>query len=572
MEKGNSGKPSWKPFLAPHSKLVMKSKSPEMKITIGVVMIMGIAAVVMSSYYLPFDDLNSLLLCRKDYHCNEQLQKLHMEQHKQGQNHMRHIFAADDDYQQAEDHLQRNSTSELSEQLDQEQQVVSEPHILREWEMPAVTETREWEDDQGYGIPTRFVPMGTASFLWIHFSAYRGSSNSFAVVGLGPKPLHVYGDPGFECYWEPEDAKSMKIVGNVTVFLPDWGFGRQYTTVVLNCTFESDVGVNGTGGQLEVVATHGSLDTTGLQDVRYVALTEQPGEYYNDSIFHAPFKYEYLYCGSPWFGVLSPQRIREWLSYTMMVLGPLSHFILYDAGGIEDEHRRILNPWIKMGRVTLMNLRGEARYDAFYYNQFLVVNDCLFRSKTLANWTFYFDADEYVHIHWNHTLDSIMKEIQNSGVKGMQVMFEQRPMHHNSCVANHPWITDRNESRLWTMEKLTYRRTQITEAQGHMNMKYAIQAKYAMATGVHRSENLMFPRPGMDPDEVTTFEDWRMHYYHYHNTINHLGEVCLDFIDASVNETKLQNVTHIFDDTMVWVAPAVKQFELKMIGQLPPVL
>ncbi|KAL2643773.1 hypothetical protein R1flu_011360 [Riccia fluitans] len=561
MEKG---KPHWKP-LVPYTKL--KHGTVEIKIFVGLVTTLAAAAVMMSSFYLPFNDINSLQLCRRDYHCNEQLQRLHMEQYKLGeQSHSRQIFAATNLPQIQEVFFQRNTTSEQSFKQQQ-------PQILREWESPAVTETRDWEEDGGYGIPAKFVPMGTASFLFVHFSAYRGSSNSFAVVGLGPKPLHVYGAPEFECFWKPADSKSIKVVGNVTAFLPDWGFGKEYTTVVLNCTFDSDVGVNGSGGELEVIARHGSLDTQGLEDVRYVALTEEPGEYHNDTIFHAPYKYDYVYCGSPWYGTLSPQRIREWLSYTMMVLGPRSHFILYDAGGLQAVHRRILEPWVKLGKVTVINIRGEARYNAFYYNQFLVVNDCLFRSKTLANWTFYFDADEFVHIHWNYTLDSIMNEIQNSGVKGMQVMFEQRPMHHNACVANHPWITDRNDSSLWTMEKLTYKRTQITEAQGHMNMKYAIQAKYAMATGVHRSEDLMFPRPGMDPDEVTSFEYWRMHYYHYHDTINHIGEVCQDFIDGSnyqnVSSIRLQNVSHVFDDTMVWVAPAVRQFELKTVGRQP---
>lgn len=126
---------------------------------------------------------------------------------------------------------------------------------------------------------------------------------------------------------------------------------------------------------------------------------------------------------------------------------------------------------------------------------------------------------------------------------------------------------------LWAMEKLTYRRTQITETNGFMDKKFAIQARYALSTGVHRSEDLMYSEQGLKLENATLYEDWRLHYYHYHNTINHRQEVCEQFVDPSIrNATRLDNVVHEFDDTMVPLAAQVRDFELRTVGELPTII
>lgn len=324
------------------------------------------------------------------------------------------------------DEEKSESTSAASQQQQDEA-----PKVL-EWRLPAVTNDRPHEkldDPQTYGEPRRFVPMGSGAFLFIQFGAYRGGSNTFAVVGLGTKGLHQHGNPGFECSWV---SGGETVQGNATKYYTDWGFGKQYTVVVVNCTFESDVGVDGTGGRLEFAANHGSLDHTGLRDVRFVALTEEP-KIYDGSVFEAPYKYDYLYCGSPLFGNVSPQRMREWIAYHIRLFGPRSHFILYDAGGIHDDVRRILQPWIKLGFISLINVRQEARYDVYYFSQFLVNADCIFQAKTLANWTFFFDVDEYLHVPDQLSLDQVMQDYYNMGRRAQQVLFKQNFMNHNHC-------------------------------------------------------------------------------------------------------------------------------------------
>jgi len=67
-------------------------------------------------------------------------------------------------------------------------------------------------------------------------------------------------------------------------------------------------------------------------DERFIALTEAPGDYNYTSAFKAPFAHEYVYCGSPLYGDLSPQRMREWMTYHNHFFRERAFFILYDAG------------------------------------------------------------------------------------------------------------------------------------------------------------------------------------------------------------------------------------------------
>ncbi|GJR20228.1 galactan beta-1,4-galactosyltransferase GALS3-like protein [Tanacetum coccineum] len=158
-------------------------------------------------------------------------------------------------------------------------------------------------------IKRNFNGYGSAAYNFILMSAYRGGVNTFAVIGLSSKPLHLFGKPRYICEWVPHDG-AVNSVNNVTGYkiLPDWGYGRVYTVVVVNCTFTSPVGHDGVGGKLVVHAsTSGGGDTDFDLTDTIDALTENPGEV-NSLQFEAEPKYEYLYCGSPLYGGLSPQR------------------------------------------------------------------------------------------------------------------------------------------------------------------------------------------------------------------------------------------------------------------------
>jgi galactan beta-1,4-galactosyltransferase len=234
-------------------------------------------------------------------------------------------------------------------------------------------------------------PYGSAAALFVQFGAYRGGPRTFAVVGLASKPTHMFDTPYFKCEWvpNPNPAGGGPVRTKAYKMLPDWGYGRVYTVVVVNCTFPSNPNSGNSGGRLLV---HAYYSTSSRRHESFVALEEAPGAY-DEARYAPPFPYDYLYCGSSLYGNLSADRMREWVSYHARFFGPRSHIVLHDAGGVSPEVKTVLDPWVRAGRVTVQDIRAQAEYDGYYYNQFLVVNDCLHRYRHAANWTFFFDVE-----------------------------------------------------------------------------------------------------------------------------------------------------------------------------------
>ncbi|KAJ4793957.1 hypothetical protein LUZ62_045203 [Rhynchospora pubera] len=394
-----------------------------------------------------------------------------------------------------------------------------------------------------------FTPYGNAAALFVQMGAYRGGPRTFAVVGLASKPIHVYGSPYFKCEWvprpTPSNPKPVPLRTKAYKMLPDWGYGRVYTVVVVNCTFPSNPNSDNAGGALVV---HAYYSTSSRKYEKFVALEEAPGSY-NESQFNPPYKYEYLYCGSSLYGDLNPSRMREWIAYHAHFFGPKSHFVFHDAGGIRPEVRVVLEPWIKAGRLTIQDIRAQSEYDGYYYNQFLVVNDCLHRHRYAANWTFFFDVDEFLYLPTGESLKSVLGKLK----RFTQFTIEQNPMSSKLCVLD----STRNYSREWGFEKLLFRNS-ITGIR--RDRKYAIQARYAYSAGVHMSQNVF--------GRTTHKTESLIRYYHYHNSINVLGEPCQEYVPVPAKDTKVwfEGIPYVYDDTMRQLAGTIKKFEKENIG------
>ncbi|WOL12042.1 hypothetical protein Cni_G20806 [Canna indica] len=397
-----------------------------------------------------------------------------------------------------------------------------------------------------------FRAYGSAAALFVQMGAYRGGPTTFAVIGLASKPTHVYGTPWYKCEWVPNPSNASNAVpqpirAKAYKMLPDWGYGRVYTVVVVNCTFPFNPNVDNAGGKLLL---HAYYSTQSRRYEKFVALEESPGSY-DESRFRPPFKYEYLYCGSSLYGNLSSTRIREWMAYHAHFFGPSSHFVFHDAGGIEPEVRAVLEPWVRAGRATVQDIRAQAEYDGYYFNQFLVVNDCLHRYRHAANWTFFFDVDEYIYLPEGRTLESVMANLSDY----TQFTIEQNPMSSKLCVQD----PKEDYSREWGFEKLVFRNS-ITGIR--RDRKYAIQAKNAYATGVHMSENVI--------GKTTHKTEDMIRYYHYHNSINVLGEPCREFVPLppNGNVTWFEKIPYVYDDNMKRQAETIKLFEKQAIGNI----
>ncbi|KAG6392210.1 hypothetical protein SASPL_146421 [Salvia splendens] len=366
-------------------------------------------------------------------------------------------------------------------------------------------------------------------------SAYRGGPNTFAVVGLSSKPLQVYGNPTYECRWESHNTSTATVSAAGYKILPDWGYGRVYTVVVVNCTFPIPSGGDRDGGQLLLRSGN---DT-------FPALEEEPGAQWENSSLTAVLQYDYLYCGSPLHGDLSPQRVREWLAYHVRLFGEKSHFVMYDAGGVHDGLRAVLAPWIEKGFVTLHDVREQEKFDGYYHNQFLIVNDCLHRYRFSTKWMFFFDVDEFVFVPKKTNIGSVMDSLSEY----TQITMAQMPMSGSLCLAEDA----PQRSRKWGFEKLVYKDVMRGKRR---DRKYAVQPRNVFATGVHMTQNMV------GKTMHNTYD--RIGYFHYHGTIAQRQEPCSRFLNVS--QITVDGVPYVMDTTLREVAGAVKRFELETIG------
>ncbi|CAL5184435.1 unnamed protein product [Lathyrus oleraceus] len=397
-------------------------------------------------------------------------------------------------------------------------------------------------------IKRAFNPYGSVAYNFVTMGAYRGGVNTFAIIGIASKPLHLYSKPTYECEWISAGSgggDSRKITTVAYKMLPDWGYGRVYTVVIINCTFSEPLNTDNTGGKLILYASTSGGGDTSLNITDRIEVLNEPNGTVDFSIFTSKPKYDYFYCGSSLYGNLNPQRVREWIAYHVKFFGPSSHFVIHDAGGVHAEVYEVLKPWIELGYVTLQDIRDQERFDGYYHNQFMVVNDCLHRYKFMGKWMFFFDVDEYIYVPPKSTIKSVL----NSLSEYSQFTIEQMPMNNQLCHSSDYGKTYRK----WGIEKLVYK---DVKKGIRRDRKYAVQPRRLFATGVHMSQNL---------DGKTTHNtEGRIKYFHYHGTIAQRRESCKVFLNST--ETTYDKTPYGLDTTLRDIAGVIKKFELKMIG------
>lgn len=123
--------------------------------------------------------------------------------------------------------------------------------------------------------------------------------------------------------------------------------------------------------------------------------------------------------------------MREWLAYHIKLFGERSHFVIHDAGGVHSDVLEVLRPWMEKGYVTLQDVREEERFDGYYHNQFLIVNDCLHKYRFMAKWMFFFDVDEFIFVPKKSTIKSVMDSFSDY----TQFTIEQMPMSNKLCLS-----------------------------------------------------------------------------------------------------------------------------------------
>ncbi|CAN1809962.1 Galactan beta-1,4-galactosyltransferase GALS2 [Linum perenne] len=426
---------------------------------------------------------------------------------------------------------------------------------------PLPSPTVEKEKVQENGVIKRvFNPYGSAAYNFITMGTYRGGINTFAINGLASKPLHLYSKPTYQCEWVPNsnsdsesnsgsNSSSSSNSSTVTTvgykMLPDWGYGRVYTVVIVNCTFPTPINADNSGGKLYLLASTSGGGDAALNVTDRFEVLDEPKSTVDFEIYNSKPKYDYLYCGSSLYGQLSPQRVREWIAYHVRMFGEKSHFVIHDAGGVYDEVFEVLKPWMELGYVTLQDIRDQERFDGYYHNQFMVVNDCLHRYKFAAKWMFFFDVDEFLYVPPKSTIKTVMDSLSDY----TQITMEQMPMNSKLCLS----ADYGRYYRKWGFEKMVYK---DVKRGVRRDRKYAIQPRNVYATGVHMSQNFV--------GKTNHKTEGRIKYYHYHGSIAQRREPCRNLLNAT--DTWFEKTPYVLDTTMRDVAWAVKKFELKMIG------
>lgn len=111
--------------------------------------------------------------------------------------------------------------------------------------------------------------------------------------------------------------------------------------------------------------------------------------------------------------------------------------------------------------------------------------------------------------------------------------------------------------REWGFEKLVFRNS-IDKVR--RDRKYAIQARNAYSVGVHMSQNVK--------GRTTHKTGNLIKYYHYHSSINVMGEPCREFVPMPANGSKIMfdGNPYVYDDNMKRLAGEIKRFEKEAIG------
>ncbi|KAL2556339.1 hypothetical protein Fot_01078 [Forsythia ovata] len=101
----------------------------------------------------------------------------------------------------------------------------------------------------------------------------------------------------------------------------------------------------------------------------------------------------------------------------------------------------VLKPWMEKGFVTLQDIRDQERFDGYYHNQFLIVNDCMHRYRFVAKWMLFFDVDEFIFMPKKSTIQPVFDSLSDF----TQFTIEEMPMSNKLCHSQDARLAFRNE-------------------------------------------------------------------------------------------------------------------------------
>ncbi|GJP67412.1 hypothetical protein CLOP_g24232 [Closterium sp. NIES-67] len=190
---------------------------------------------------------------------------------------------------------------------------------------------------------------------------------------------------------EAEDARGW-IRGEVEMLHVGEHHWWKYAGLILLCTLKREAYV-ADGGRL-----HMRIDG---EDV--VVYEEQPGEVVS-AVPHPPFLHNITHCSPPIHHEVNAERIHQWMDLHIRM--GVDHYAMYDVGGVDDQLRSAVKPFLDGGIVEITDFREVVNYESWYYGQVMIVNDCVYRFRSLSKWIMYLDYDEFMFIDGQERLPS----------------------------------------------------------------------------------------------------------------------------------------------------------------------
>lgn len=100
-------------------------------------------------------------------------------------------------------------------------------------------------------------------------------------------------------------------------------------------------------------------------------------------------------------GTVPAAWIRAWLIYHNYIWGGEARFFFYNVGGLKDEDRALFKDFLDAGILSIEDLASpdfHSDFPMWYFHQLLYINDCLHRSRPIADFAFFADFDEYLQV------------------------------------------------------------------------------------------------------------------------------------------------------------------------------
>ncbi|KAG0607618.1 hypothetical protein M758_8G043200 [Ceratodon purpureus] len=412
-----------------------------------------------------------------------------------------------------------------------------------------------------------FRPTSVPHYSFVQFSAYRQSVHTFFVTGISSHVARTfdYDKIAHTCEWHPangtvplsvhSDPKKFVETEARMIYIKSDENSGTYSPTIINCTFAKPVGANRKGGLLVLRISTG-YGRSDLNNLPVVAMEELAGEV--DIVMTPPEKlpFKYAFCGAPMHGKLSAEWILQWMTYHHYLAQGRGHFFFYNLVGLAELDKPQFQQFLDAGLLSITDILDPtltSDYPTWYYHQVLFINDCLHRSRFMAEHVFFIDYDEFVQIPAPDTLARFMKRHKDQP----WISLGSIPANTQDCRSPPGETEQPLERMLWRRQqpgcKLKPEEADPWLCIGPVGRrKYVVNPRYTFAVGVHW---VTIPKKGLN------LKAQEARIVHYRGSQQLDNPVCsVEVREGSLEEQAVLQNGWVRDESVAMVYAKAKSF------------